>query len=421
MRLLALSVLCCSAIASAYQLFQLFASRRFFRLARRDTPRSGQALPPVTVLKPLKGPGIDLYANLASFCRQDYPASYQIVFGVEDARDPAVAVVHQLRRDFPDRDMVLAIGHTPGANRKVANLRHMMRHARHAVLVMSDSDIRVRPDYLRTMVAPLADPAVGLTTCLYRGVGRFGLPSLLESLFINTDFVPMALTAQTVQRFEYAFGASIALRREALDRIGGFAPLVDYLADDYLLGNHIAKAGYRLVLLPYMVETVLDSVTLGDVWRHLLRWARTYRVCQPVNWFLTIITHTTLWGLLAVVATDGAPLGWAALGIALATRIGSLAAIMRLLDEPDTGRHLWLVPVKDLVNSLMWAAAFSGQRVSWSGQVLRIQSDGRMVPLSPVREPIVEEEPVRAAASMLLAGSRSAQHAAAQPPAASSA
>src|SRR5262249_51249436 len=160
--------------------------------------------PAVTVLKPLKGPGIDLYANLASFCRQDYPA-YQIVFGVEDPRDPAAAVVRQLRRDFPERDIVLAVGSAPGANRKVANLCHMMRLARHGVLVLSDSDIRVRPDYLRTMVAPLADPAVGLTTTLYRGVGRFGLPSLIESLFINTDFTPMVLAAQIVQRFEYAF------------------------------------------------------------------------------------------------------------------------------------------------------------------------------------------------------------------------
>ncbi len=416
---LALIVLACSAVASAYQLFQVFAARRFFRRARRASRRVRPASPPVTVLKPLKGPGIDLYANLASFCRQDYPAPYQIVFGVEDARDPAVAVVQQLRRDFPHRDIVLSVGWTPGANRKVANLRHMMRHARHDVLVMSDSDIRVRSDYLRTMVAPLADPAVGLTTCLYRGVGGFGLPSLLESLFINTDFVPMALAAQVVQRFEYAFGASIAVRREALERIGGFAPLVEYLADDYQLGNRVAKAGYRLVLLPCIVDTVLDSVTLGDVWRHLLRWARTYRVCQPLNWFLTIITHTTLWGVLAVVATGGSPAGCLALVAALGARLGSLAAIMRLVGEPVTRRHLWLVPAKDLVASLMWVAAFSGRRVTWSGQVLRIRRDGRMVPLRPVPEPLVlEPEPVRAA-GRIVAGPLPAPRVA-QPPAASS-
>jgi ceramide glucosyltransferase len=159
--------------------------------------------------------------------------------------------VQQIKRDFPHCDIALSVGWMPGANRKVANLRHMMRHARHGVLVMSDSDIRVRPDYLRTMIAPLADPAVGLTTCLYRGVGRFGLPSVFESLFINTDFTPMVLAAQIVQRFEYAYGASIAFRRDALDRIGGFAPLADHLADDYLLGNRIAKAGLPARALPY--------------------------------------------------------------------------------------------------------------------------------------------------------------------------
>jgi ceramide glucosyltransferase len=380
-------VLCCAAVASAYQLFQLYAAWRFLRRTHRVGVPAGQDFPPVTVLKPLKGPGIDLYANLASFCRQDYPA-YQIVFGVEDPRDPAAAVVQQLKRDFPERDISLSVAWMPGTNRKVANLCHMMRHARHRVLVMSDSDIRVQPDYLRTMVAPLADPAVGLSTCLYRGVGRFGLPSVLESLFINTDFIPMVLTAQLVQRFEYAYGASIAVRREALERIGGFATLADHLADDYMLGNRIAKTGYRLVLLPYIVETVLDSVTLRDVWRHLLRWARTYRVCQPLNWFLTVITHTTLWGVLAALVSGGSPVGVAALVVALGARLGSLAAIMRLLGEPDTSRYLWLVPPKDLFNSLVWAAAFLGQEVEWSGQTLRIQRDGRMVPVGSVPEPV---------------------------------
>ena len=213
-------VLACAVVAGGYHLFEWFAAWWFFRRAARAIPTlpPGVALPPVTVLKPLKGPGIDLYDNLASFCRLDYPA-YQIVFGVEDARDPAVAVVRQIRRDFPERDIVLSVGSMPGANRKVANLCHMMWHARHDILVVSDGDIRVRPDYLRAMVGPLvdpaADPAIGLTTCLYRGLGRFGLPTVLESLFINTDFMPMVLAAQLVDRFEYAYGASIAFRREA--------------------------------------------------------------------------------------------------------------------------------------------------------------------------------------------------------------
>src|SRR5438128_4592566 len=380
MSVLAVAVLVCATVATGFQLFQVAAAWRFLRRARRGKWHG--VLRPVTVLKPLKGLGIELYENLASFCRQSYP-SYQIVFGVANAHDPAVAVVQRLRRDFPEREIILAVGSGRGTNRKVANLEHMMPYARHDVLVMSDSDIRVRPDYLRTMVAPLADPAVGLTTCLYRGRGDFGLPSLVESLFINTDFVPNALVAQWVQPFRYAFGASIAVKRAALERIGGFASFADYLADDYQLGRRVADAGYRLVLLPDVVETILDSVTLRDVWRHQVRWARTYRVCQAVGWFCSVGTHATLRGVVAAVVAAG-PVGWTLLASALGARLLSLATIMRLLGEPETTRYLGLVPLKDLVTSAMWLAAFLGRRVVWSGQVFRVRRDGRIVPVGVV-------------------------------------
>ena len=380
---LGMFVIGCATIAAGYQLFQVFAAWWFFRRARRTGAAAPDGeLPPVTVLKPLKGLGVDLYDNLASFCGQDYPA-YQIVFGIADVDDPALTVVQQIKRDFPRHDIVLSIGTALGANRKVANLRHMMRHARHGILVLSDADVRVRPDYLKAMVRPLADRATGLTTCLYRGVGRFGLPSVLESLFINSDFIPMVITAQLVEPFRYAFGASIALRREAYERIGGFAPLADYLADDYQLGARVAAAGYRLVLLPYVVETVLDSVTLGDVWRHLVRWSRTYRVSRPLSWFFTLVTHATFWGSLAPIATGGTSLGWSVFAAALGARLLSLVAILRLLDDRETLHHLWLVPLKDIFNSFMWGAAFLGRRVTWSGQELRVEADGRMTPLAP--------------------------------------
>src|SRR5262249_4755765 len=282
--------------ASVYQLVQMGAARRFLRRAVRP---AGDYRPPVTVLKPLKGPGFELAANLETFCRQDYP-DYQIVFGVEDATDPAADVVRSLPRRFPERDIALSVGLEDGANRKVASLVHMMREARHDVLVLSDADIRVRPDYLRTLVAPLIDPAVGLTTCLYRGRATLGAPSILESLFINTDFTPMVIAAQLLEPFEYAFGASIAVRRRVLDQIGGFPALADYLADDYELGNRVAKAGHRLVLLPHVVDTILDSRTMDDVWRHQVRWARTYRVCRPLSWFLTIVVQASLWGCVSL-------------------------------------------------------------------------------------------------------------------------
>ena len=374
---LVLLVLACSIIASVYQLVQMVAVRRFLRRAARP---AGDHRPPVTVLKPLKGPGFELAANLETFCRQDYP-HYQIVFGVEDDADPAVEVVQSLQRRFPDRDITLSVGMEPGANRKIASLVHMMREARHDVLVLSDADIRVRPDYLRTLVGPLADPAVGLTTCLYRGRASRGLPSIAESLCINTDFLPMVMMAQWVQRFRYAYGASMAFRRDALEEIGGFEALSNHLADDYQLGNRISRAGWRLLLLPYMVETVLDARTLGDVWRHQLRWARTYRVCQPFNWFATIVIHTVLWGGLSVLATGGAVIGWLALALALGARLGSLRVILGSLRDADTPRWLWLVPLKDLGYSAVFLASWLGHDVEWSGQQLRVLPDGRILPL----------------------------------------
>jgi len=376
-------VIAVSAIASIYQLIQLLAAQRFF--SWRRLPEGGpNDLPPVTILKPLKGEGIDLYANLASFCRQDYPR-YQIVFGVEDAADPAVTIVRKIMADFPEHDLVLSVGWAEGTNRKVANLIHMMPHAKHDVFVLSDGDIRVRPDYLTTMVRPLvgttSKKTVGLTTCLYRGRGYFGLPSVLESLLINTDFIPMVMVGDWTG-IRAGYGASIAVKREALDAIGGFHAIADHLADDYLLGNRVHGAGYEIVVLPYVVETVLDSRTLGDVGRHQLRWQRTYRVQQPVGWFASIVTHATLWGVVSVLVTGGSPLGWAMFAFALACRLGSLAGIMRLLNERVTPRWLPLVPLKDLCFSAIWAVCWFGRDVNWSGQVLRVEADGRMRPVS---------------------------------------
>jgi ceramide glucosyltransferase len=331
----------------------------------------------VTVLKPLKGTRPQLYGNLATFCRQDYPV-FQVVFGVDDPDDPAVAVVERLRSDFPDHDLVLSVGDLPGCNRKVANLMQMMRAARWDVLAVSDADIRVSPDYLRTQVTPLDDPGIGLTTCLYRGQGDAGLPSVLEALFIDTDFVPNLCVTNLAKTF--ALGASMTVRRAALDRIGGFGALVDYLADDNLLGERVAAAGWRLVLLPHVVETALDATTLGDVWRHQLRWARTYRVCQPVGWFTSIITHVTLWSVLALLATGGAAVGWVML--ALAARLGGSAVIIALLGDRAAARSLWAMPLKDLANAAVWTASWFGREVRWGDRRYRLDRYGRMTTAS---------------------------------------
>jgi ceramide glucosyltransferase len=362
--------------AGVFQLVSLWAAVRLLGLRPAAGPT---ARPPVTVLKPLRGGGDALYDDLATFCRQDYPA-WQIVFGVDDPTDPAVAVVRRLRRAFPDVDIALAVGSLPGANRKVANVLQMMRHARHDVLVLSDADVRVRPDYLASVVAPLADPEVGLTTCLYRAVGGRGLPALVESLLINTWFVPMALTA-SLAPIRHAFGATMAVRRAALEDAGGFEALREHLADDYLLGRRVAEAGWRVELLPSVVETAVEATTFRDVWSHQLRWVRTYRVCQPVGWSLSVVTHATLWSVLGVAASGGAPAAWLALAALLGLRLGALSLIVARLGERRALGGLWLVPAVDLLASALWLVGFLGRRVQWGGRTFLVRGDGSLVPL----------------------------------------
>jgi ceramide glucosyltransferase len=382
--LIASLVLLGAVAGGAFQLVSLWAALRLLG-ARRRADAAGGPQPPVTILKPVCGAGDGLYENLASFCRQDYPA-HQIVIGVDDPDDPAVAVVRRLKRDFPHIDIVLAVGSLPGANRKIANILQMVRHARHDILVLSDADVRVRPDYLSAVVAPLADPRVGLTTCLYRAVGGVGFPAMMEALLINTGFIPMALTS-ALAPLRAAFGATIAVKRRVLEAIGGFAVLRDYLADDYQLGRRVAEAGHRVELLPYVVETFIDSTTLADVWRHQLRWVRTYRVCQPLGWALSVATHATLWGVLAVAVSGGSPAGWLVLAALVGLRLAPLLLVMARLGERRTVRGFWLVPVADLLASALWAAGFLGRRVQWGGRTFQVNRDGSMLPLPGVAAP----------------------------------
>jgi ceramide glucosyltransferase len=369
-------------VGTGYYAFSLFAAWAFFRRRRREAAAGPP--PPVTILKPLKGLGVELEANLESFCTLDYP-EYQIVFGVADPDDPAVGVVERIRRRHPARDIALVVDAEPiGANRKVANLAHMMRRAKHDILVLSDSDIRVAPDYLRQVVAPFTAPDVGLVTCLYRGVGKAGGFTRLESLFVNTDFMPSVLVAQLVEDFRYAFGATIAMRRQALDAIGGFEAIADHLADDFQLGCRTADAGFRLVLSPHVVETHLDASTAGDLARHQLRWARTYRVCRPRGYFLTILTHGTSWAALFLLLSGFSGTGWQVLLCALGVRLVAAGTIAgAYLGSRQTLRDLWLVPVKDLLLTAVWLASFLGNEVEWGGERFVVGADGLMQPLRP--------------------------------------
>src|SRR5262245_11776526 len=391
--LLQIPILVGLAASAIFYVIELYSARQFFR--PRPLAASGYR-PAVSVLKPLKGLDIELYENLRTLCQQRYAAPFQLLFGVADADDPAVAVVRRLQREFPKLDIDLVIdGRVYGTNYKVSNLHNLYRLAKHDVIVLADSDIRVGPNYLTRIVEPLQDRQAGLVTCIYRAINTGGLPTLIESLFVNTDFAALVMLARKIEKSSYAFGATIAMRREMLDEIGGFLPIANLLADDYELGYRISQRGYRLELSSETVDTVLAVGTWRRLIDHQLRWARTYRVNRPGGYFGSILTHGTFWAVLNVLYNDFSPLSLAASGVVIGLRY-LIAARMAWthLHTDLTWPQLLLVAPKDLLLTGVWFAAFLGNEVVWSGHRFAVQKTGEMVDLTePVQPAVADGEP----------------------------
>jgi ceramide glucosyltransferase len=366
-----LLVLC--AAGCLYLVAAGFATRRFAARARTRRPES----PAISVLKPLCGEDLGLFDNLASFCRQDYPA-WQIVFGVQAADDPAIAVVRRLMVEFPAADLALVVDAArPHANLKVANLQNMLPAARHDLVVIADSDMRVEPDYLAAVAAPFADPAIGLVTCLYRALPAAGTWSALAAMHINHGFLPQALVAAALGPQAGCFGATLALRRGTLTEIGGLAAIADALADDYALGAAVRRIGRKVALSPYIVDNIIVEPSLGALFRHELRWARTIRAVAPAGFLGLVITQPMVLAL-AALALGAQPLAAAAmLGVALSCRAIMVRMVDRALGLPAT--PLWLVPARDLLSFAVFIASFFIRTVAWRDRTFRIGPKGRLI------------------------------------------
>ena len=332
---------------------------------------------PVTVLKPLCGLDPGLYANLRSFCEQDYP-EFQVIFGVHTADDPAVEVIERVIRDFPGRDLSLVVEERViGANLKVSNLVSMYGKAKHGLLVVADSDMRVTPDYLKAVVAPFKDANVGAVTCLYKSSPVDGLASVLGSMFINEWFLPSVLVALTFMPVKFCFGATMAVRRAALETIGGFTALASHIADDYMLGKLITDRGFKVAVARYTVENVVLEPDLKSLVRHETRWARTVRMVQPLGYSLSFITNGVTMALLFLVISGFSALGFWLLGIVLALRIAlhyyvRTAFGVRGLATP------WLVPFRDVLSFFVWCGSFFGRDVEWREQTFLVEADGQL-------------------------------------------
>ncbi|MBV9735656.1 MAG: bacteriohopanetetrol glucosamine biosynthesis glycosyltransferase HpnI [Acidisphaera sp.] len=371
MVLLEITVAALAAFGLVQAMSGLFAVRRFRRKPAVAPGGRDDPWPAVTILKPLHGDEPMLEEALASFCAQRYPR-FQIVFGVQDAADPALAVVRRLRERFPACDIDDVVDGTPhGPNRKIGNLINMFPRARHDVLVIADSDVHVAPDYLERIVAALRVPGTGLVTTLYSGLpARPGLPSALGATQISHVFLPGALLARGLGRQD-CLGATMALHRETLLTIGGLHALADHLADDAVLGRLVGAQGLSVGLAATVPATTVPESRLHALFYHELRWARTIQSLVPVGFALSVLQFPIFWAALSVGLSGGEEWAFGLFALSWAARAGIARGIDRALGLP-TSAPVWLLPLRDLMSVFVILASYRGGEVRWRGEVLRV-------------------------------------------------
>jgi ceramide glucosyltransferase len=365
----------------AYYLIAIFCA---YRLSRRRLPPYDQQqneLPPMSLLKPLCGAEPELEQCLATFFTQDYP-EYEILFAVRHPADPAVEVVNRLRQAYPQTPTKMVYtGEPPYANAKIYSLEKMAEAARHELLIITDSDTRVAPDYLKAMAREFAAPDVGAVTNLYRGVNGGDLWSRLEALGMSTDFMAGVVVAERLEGMKFMLGPSMALRRACLKDIGGFGALRDYLADDFVLGNWAEATGWRVALSTYVVNHHVSSVGFLPTFRHRLRWNRSTRFSRPAGYLGQGFTYGSSWALLLWLLFPSFPAGVLLL-VTLLLR-GWLAAILAvdLLADTTVINRLGLLPLQDLLSFASWLGGFMSREVVWRNERYRLLDGGRFEPV----------------------------------------
>jgi ceramide glucosyltransferase len=370
-------------LATAPLIYYALATLAAFRFFRRERSRiPPDYTPPVSLLKPVRGVDFGSHDNFASFCSQEYP-EYETLFAVNDEADPAVPLIRQIIAEFSHQKIRLLVGAEHlGANRKVNKLARLAREARNDVLVLTDGDVRVGPRFLREVVAPLADRNTGAVTCFYRGIAERNLGAQIEAVGASSDFFAGVLMAEWTEGISFALGAAIATTREWLGKMGGFESIADSLADDYELGNRIAKAGGEVVLTREPVWTMYPKQSVIGFWEHQVRWARTVRLCRPLSYFGLLFTQGLPWVVLAAFI---APAKWMAslyllayivLRFLMAWTVGIWGVGDELLRD-----KIWLIPLRDAIHFIIWLASFGSNRVRWGNADYRIQQ-GRMVPIA---------------------------------------
>jgi ceramide glucosyltransferase len=370
-----------STLSCLLMLWQWLAARRFPLHQKKS---DGAYAPGVSILKPLKGCDETTTASLQSWFDQTYSGPIEIIFGVADAADPVCGIVRRLIAQNPDTSVrMIVCENLAGTNAKVAKLSQLEKLAAHDLILISDADVRVPPDFLSNFVQPLREEKIALVNCFYRLANPSTAGMRWEAVAINADFWSQVLQSQTLKPLDFALGAAILLRRHALDEIGGFASLANCLADDYQLGQRIARRGHRIALCPVVVECWDTPQNWTQVWKHQLRWGRTIRVCQPLPYFFSILSNATLWPVLWLGMSTISGHHQCMLLTACFFLLLRMALAQNLQRQFTPDRRLvspfWFVPLKDILQSGIWLAAFLGNKVEWRGRKMKVLPDGTLV------------------------------------------
>jgi ceramide glucosyltransferase len=373
------SVCAASAVFGiAYTLLAGMLMRRFFARSAA-VPAS---FPAITVVKPLHGAEWALLGNLSSFCQQDYPGPVQFLFGVHDADDPALKAVRELQHLHPEAHItVVADARLYGPNRKMSNILNMLPEAQHDVLVFADSDVSVGPDYLRNVMGELQQPGVGLVTCVYRGQPDPGFWPRLSAKATNYQFLPGVITGLALGMARPCFGQTIAMRRETLENIGGFAPFVYHLAEDHAIGEAVRRSGEKVVIPPFTVAHACVETSVAKLVAHELRWSRTIRTIDPLGHLGSALIHPFAFAMFAVLFSGAASWSWPFALLALLARLALKVQSDHALRQPY--RDLWLLPFWDIVSFSIFVASYFSTRVIWRGFSFKVDGDGM---LSPVQD-----------------------------------
>ncbi len=362
---------------SIFSVLCLWALRAFRSRGQKTAPAVFSKWPGATLLKPVCGLEKNLPANLRSACNQDYP-EYEVIFSLQDPQDPARPVLEELQREYPERVFLAVETETAGANGKANNLIGALRRARHDYLVISDSDVYARPDYLRTIIAPLSDPHVAFVCTLYRAAAAGRWFEKLELLTLNADFIPSVIFAYATGAAKFCLGSSVAFRRSSLEEVGGFESLADYLAEDYEMGRRLLRPGKRMILAPYFVELTIDLRNFRQWWSHQITWDQKTRSAQPAGFFASVVTRAVPFAVFFAALRLGDALGLAVLAAALAVRTLTAAAVLRAGNGPIPSGMPALLAFRDLAGLVSWVLAFTKKTVVWRGSKLVLARRGRL-------------------------------------------